>query len=195
MTVRGLEDSTVLYVEYRTVRGLEYSRDCQLIRGQSRCISNFHTSAFASIYSFFFYSYHSCLYPFAVTPSTHMKGKSPVISRVLAVTPFGQKMGEIGRGKTWFCRSTYQQLVCSLRLIGIERSQVKIRLEDGLYDVILESRKPEAKTFKLWITHEATPTIHTKQSTIMLMRMTRRSIQSSTPWAECNRRSSSMSPV
>ncbi|GED35086.1 hypothetical protein BCE02nite_62270 [Brevibacillus centrosporus] len=34
MTVRGLEYSTVLYVEYRTVRGLEYSRDYPLIRVQ-----------------------------------------------------------------------------------------------------------------------------------------------------------------
>ncbi|MCH8613455.1 phage antirepressor [Arsenicicoccus dermatophilus] len=31
--------------------------------------------------------------------------------------------------------------------------------EDGLYDVILESRKPEAKRFRKWITSEVIPTI------------------------------------
>lgn len=31
--------------------------------------------------------------------------------------------------------------------------------EDGLYDVILDSRKPEAKLFRKWITSEVLPTI------------------------------------
>ncbi|MNC45476.1 hypothetical protein D3C75_944400 [compost metagenome] len=31
--------------------------------------------------------------------------------------------------------------------------------EDGLYDVILESRKPEAKSFRKWITGDVLPTI------------------------------------
>jgi len=31
--------------------------------------------------------------------------------------------------------------------------------EDGLYDVILDSRKPEAKAFRKWITSEVLPTI------------------------------------
>lgn len=31
--------------------------------------------------------------------------------------------------------------------------------EDGLYDVILDSRKPEAKTFRKWVTSEVLPTI------------------------------------
>lgn len=31
--------------------------------------------------------------------------------------------------------------------------------EDGLYDVILDSRKPEAKTFRKWITSEVLPSI------------------------------------
>lgn len=31
--------------------------------------------------------------------------------------------------------------------------------EDGLYDVILESRKPEARAFRKWITSEVLPTI------------------------------------
>lgn len=32
--------------------------------------------------------------------------------------------------------------------------------ESGLYNVILLSRKPEAKKFKRWVTHEVLPTIH-----------------------------------
>lgn len=31
--------------------------------------------------------------------------------------------------------------------------------EDGLYDVILDSRKPEAKTFRKWVTSEVLPSI------------------------------------
>lgn len=31
--------------------------------------------------------------------------------------------------------------------------------ENGLYDVILESKKPEAKAFRKWITHEVIPSI------------------------------------
>src|SRR5699024_7213120 len=31
--------------------------------------------------------------------------------------------------------------------------------EDGLYDVILDSRKPEAKRFRKWITSEVLPSI------------------------------------
>lgn len=37
--------------------------------------------------------------------------------------------------------------------------QVTIINEDGLYDVILESRKPEAKAFRKWVTGEVLPTI------------------------------------
>lgn len=33
--------------------------------------------------------------------------------------------------------------------------------EDGLYDVILDSRKPEAKAFRKWVTSEVLPTIRT----------------------------------
>ena len=31
--------------------------------------------------------------------------------------------------------------------------------EDGLYDVILDSRKPQAKTFRKWVTSEILPSI------------------------------------
>lgn len=37
--------------------------------------------------------------------------------------------------------------------------QATIINEDGLYDVILESRKPEAKAFRKWITSEVIPSI------------------------------------
>lgn len=37
--------------------------------------------------------------------------------------------------------------------------QVTVINEDGLYDVILESRKPEARAFRKWITSDVLPTI------------------------------------
>ncbi|MED0759018.1 phage antirepressor KilAC domain-containing protein [Aneurinibacillus thermoaerophilus] len=37
--------------------------------------------------------------------------------------------------------------------------QMTVINEDGLYDVVLESRKPEAKAFRKWITSEVLPTI------------------------------------
>lgn len=37
--------------------------------------------------------------------------------------------------------------------------QATIINEDGLYDVILESRKPEAKAFRKWVTREVLPSI------------------------------------
>ncbi|MCM3294247.1 Bro-N domain-containing protein, partial [Paenibacillus sp. MER 180] len=37
--------------------------------------------------------------------------------------------------------------------------QVQVVNEPGLYSLILGSRKPEAKQFKRWITHEVIPTI------------------------------------
>ena len=39
------------------------------------------------------------------------------------------------------------------------RQQVTIINEPGLYSLVLGSRKPEAKLFKRWITHEVIPTI------------------------------------
>ncbi|WP_366923852.1 phage antirepressor [Metallumcola ferriviriculae] len=39
------------------------------------------------------------------------------------------------------------------------RQEVSIINESGLYSVILVSRKPEAKNFKRWVTHEVLPTI------------------------------------
>ena len=68
------------------------------------------------------------------------------------------------------------------KILGLQASRVKDRLEkgvissnplltsggiqqlnfvneDGLYDVILDSRKPEAKAFRKWVTSEVLPTI------------------------------------
>lgn len=39
------------------------------------------------------------------------------------------------------------------------RQQTYIISESGLYELVLKSRKPEAKEFKRWITHEILPTI------------------------------------
>jgi len=42
---------------------------------------------------------------------------------------------------------------------GGQRRAVKIVNESGLYDLILDSRKPEAKVFRRWVTAEVLPTI------------------------------------
>ncbi|MBT2158390.1 Bro-N domain-containing protein [Clostridioides difficile] len=39
------------------------------------------------------------------------------------------------------------------------KQEVSIINESGLYSVILVSRKPEAKKFKRWVTHEVLPSI------------------------------------
>ena len=36
--------------------------------------------------------------------------------------------------------------------------------ESGLYDLIMQSRKPEAKAFKRWVTHEVLPSIRIASS-------------------------------
>ena len=81
------------------------------------------------------------------------------------------------KGEPWFCLAD----VC--KVLGLKSWHVKERLgdnivsteaisdslgrqrvvnfitEDGLYDVILDSRKPEAKRFRKWITSEVLPQI------------------------------------
>ena len=42
---------------------------------------------------------------------------------------------------------------------GGQGREMKIINEAGLYSLILRSRKPEARTFKRWITHEVLPTL------------------------------------
>ena len=92
-----------------------------------------------------------------------------------------EQFGEIRTAGTWdnplFCLAD----VCRALELG-NPSQVKKRLEkgvisnetlqtaggmqkltfineDGLYDVIFDSRKPEAKAFRKWVTHEVLPSI------------------------------------
>lgn len=48
--------------------------------------------------------------------------------------------------------------VCSMDTLG-GKQQLSIVNESGLYDVILDSRKPEAKEFRRWITSEVIPSI------------------------------------
>lgn len=42
---------------------------------------------------------------------------------------------------------------------GNQNRNVKIVNESGLYDLVLDSRKPEAKSFRRWVTAEVLPTI------------------------------------
>ena len=80
------------------------------------------------------------------------------------------------KGEPWFCLAD----VC--KVLGLQRSAVMRRLEkggisshplstkggrqliafvneDGLYDVILDSRKPSARAFRKWVTSEVLPKI------------------------------------
>ena len=43
--------------------------------------------------------------------------------------------------------------------LGLQGSDATIINEPGLYSLVLGSRKPEARAFKRWITHEVVPTI------------------------------------
>lgn len=47
---------------------------------------------------------------------------------------------------------------CSISTLGGQQ-EMSIVNEPGLYSLVLGSRKPEAKTFKRWITHEVIPAI------------------------------------
>lgn len=80
------------------------------------------------------------------------------------------------RGEPWFCLAD----VC--KVLGLKQNGVVMRLEkgvisteplstrggtqmanfvseDGLYDVILDSRKPSARAFRKWVTSEVLPQI------------------------------------
>lgn len=45
--------------------------------------------------------------------------------------------------------------------------------EAGLYSLILRSRKPEAKAYKRWVTHEVIPAIRKHRHTSRSSKMTR----------------------
>ena len=94
--------------------------------------------------------------------------ESPEFGRVRTVTD--------EKGEPWFCLAD----VC--KVLGLQRSAVMRRLEkggisshplstkggrqliafvneDGLYDAILDSRKPSARAFRKWVTSEVLPKI------------------------------------
>lgn len=50
--------------------------------------------------------------------------------------------------------------ISEVRSDGVRQDRVyKIISESGLYSLILRSRKPEAKEFRRWVTHEVLPSI------------------------------------
>lgn len=51
-----------------------------------------------------------------------------------------------------------EKLISTLPISGQRRSVLCVN-EPGLYGLVFQSRKPEAKTFKRWIAHEVLPTI------------------------------------
>ena len=92
--------------------------------------------------------------------------ESPEFGRIRTVTD--------ERGEPWFCLAD----VC--KVLGLKQGDVCRRLakglvstqplltrggtqmanfvnEDGLYDVILDSRKPSARDFRKWVTSEVLP--------------------------------------
>ena len=64
--------------------------------------------------------------------------------------------------KSWHVKERLGDNIVSTEVIsdslGRQRA-VNFITEDGLYDVILDSRKPEAKRFRKWVTSEVLPTI------------------------------------
>ena len=95
--------------------------------------------------------------------------ESPEFGRIRTVTD--------ERGEPWFCLTD----VC--KVLGLKQRHVRERLddgvvstdtiadslgrlqmanfvnEDGLYDVVLDSRKPSARDFRKWVTSEVLPQI------------------------------------
>ncbi len=91
---------------------------------------------------------------------------------------FGEVRSIIQDGEPWFiaadvCKALeIGQVTNSIRRLdadekalisikGINRGNDKVNIinEYGLYSIVLSSRKPEAKAFKRWITHEVIPAI------------------------------------
>ena len=51
------------------------------------------------------------------------------------------------------------ELASLVMMSGGQRREMNVITEAGLYSLILRSRKPEAKLFKRWVTHEVLPSI------------------------------------
>lgn len=67
------------------------------------------------------------------------------------------ELGNPSQVKTRLCGGVITNEVIS-DSIGRQQEMIFIN-EDGLYDVILDSRKPQAKTFRKWVTSEILPSI------------------------------------
>ena len=64
--------------------------------------------------------------------------------------------------KSWHVKERLGDNIVSTEVISDSLGRqrvVNLITEDGLYDVILDSRKPEAKRFRKWVTSEVLPTI------------------------------------
>ena len=64
--------------------------------------------------------------------------------------------------KSWHVKERLGDNIVSTEVISDSLGRqrvVNFITEDGLYDVILDSRKPEAKRFRKWVTSEVLPTI------------------------------------
>ena len=64
--------------------------------------------------------------------------------------------------KSWHVKERLGDNIVSTEVISDRLGRqrvVNFITEDGLYDVILDSRKPEAKRFRKWVTSEVLPTI------------------------------------
>lgn len=97
--------------------------------------------------------------------------------KVFENSQFGQVRTVIKDGEPWFvatdvCRALDMDPTATRRLDDDEKvtlrltqgesnrtSDTTIVNESGLYSLVLGSRKPEARAFKRWITHEVIPTI------------------------------------
>lgn len=116
--------------------------------------------------------YADCAYP--VTPLT--PSKAPAM-KTFDFAP-GISLRVIKKdGEPWFVAKDVQtalsltNIAATLALLDSDEKgintvythggpqQMNVVNEPGLYSLILRSRKPEAKTFKRWVTHEVLPTI------------------------------------
>ena len=94
--------------------------------------------------------------------------------QVFSNPEFGQVRTVVKDGEPWFvAKDVCDALELTNPTMALERldddERAKFNLgrqgetnmvnEYGLYNLILGSRKPEAKTFKRWITHEVIPSI------------------------------------
>ena len=88
--------------------------------------------------------------------------------------------------KSWHVKERLGDNIVSTEVISDSLGRqrvVNFITEDGLYDVILDSRKPEAKRFRKWVTSEVLPTIR-KHGVYMTKDTLERAIQLATTLKE-----------